>query len=119
MTHKDEKGGALDGGTTYRLRVPPRVPIRQFWSLTLYDRETHAFIREVSHTSRSSQTPGLRVNQDGSVDVFMGPKPPLGWEANWLPSRAGQRFEALARFYGPERALWERTWVLPDIERIG
>lgn len=118
MTHKDGQGGVLDGGKTYRLRIPPAVPIRQFWSITLYDRETHAFIRDVPHTSRSSQTPGLRMNQDGSVDVFMGVSPPMGWEANWLPSRPGQRFEALARFYGPERALWERTWVLPDVEQV-
>jgi len=119
MTHKDAKGAVLDGGTTYRLRVPPNVPMRQYWSITLYDRVTHAFIREMPYTSRSSQTPGLQVNNDGSVDMFMGPTPPKGWEVNWLPSRAGQRFEALARFYGPERALFDRTWVLPDIERIG
>jgi hypothetical protein len=119
MTHLDAAGGALDGSKTYRLRVPPKVPINQYWSLTLYDRHTHAFIREMPYTSRSSQTQGLRTNQDGSVDLYMGTKAPKGWEANWLPTNASQRFEAMMRFYGPEPALFNHSWVLPDIERIG
>jgi len=119
MTHKDAAGAPLEGGRTYRLRVPPNAPIRQFWSITLYDRSTHAFIREVPFTSRSSQTPGLTVGKDGSVELFMGPKAPRGLDANWLPTRAGQRFEAMARFYGPEPALTDKTWTLPDIDRIG
>ena len=36
---------------------------------------------------------------------------------NGLSSRTGQRFGAHARFSAPERALWERTRVLPDVER--
>jgi Protein of unknown function (DUF1214) len=34
--------------------------------------------------SVSSQTKGLQVNADGSVDVFFGPKPPAGKEDNWV-----------------------------------
>jgi hypothetical protein len=29
-----------------------------------------------------------------------------------------RRFEVLFRFYGPEKPLFEKTWMLPDIERI-
>jgi hypothetical protein len=28
-----------------------------------------------------------------------------------------RRFEVLFRFYGPEKPLFDKTWVLPDIER--
>jgi hypothetical protein len=33
--------------------------------------------------SVSSQTKGLLVNDDGSVDVYCGPKAPLAKEMNW------------------------------------
>ena len=35
-----------------------------------------------------------------------------------MPTDADARFEVLFRFYGPEPALYERTWQLPDIERL-
>lgn len=119
MTHKDAAGAVLEGGKAYRLRVPPNAPVNQYWSITLYDRDTHAFIREMPFTSRSSQTPGLRVNTDGSVDLYIGSKAQENWGANWLPTQAGRRFEAMARFYGPKPALFDHSWVLPDVERIG
>src|SRR5262245_24898927 len=75
-------GGALDGGTTYRLTVPAHVPVTQCWSAVIYDRETHTFIRNVSHPGRSSQTPGLQENTDGSVDIYFGPKAPAGKGSN-------------------------------------
>jgi hypothetical protein len=68
--------------------------------------------------SRSSQTPGLQKNADGSVDIYFGPKAPSGKESNWVPTSADGKFEVLVRFYGPEKALSEKTWKLPDIERI-
>jgi hypothetical protein len=35
-----------------------------------------------------------------------------------VPTSPSGKFEVLFRFYGPERPLFDRTWVLPDIERI-
>jgi hypothetical protein len=118
MSHQDSTGAALEGGRSYRLHVPANAPIRQYWSITTYDRLTHAFIRDVAATSRSSQTPGLRVNRDGSVDLWLGPTAPKGWERNWLPTDPGRRFELMARFYGPEPALFDGSWKLQDVERM-
>jgi len=39
---RDKDGEAFDGGKTYRLSVPPNVPVEQYWSVTAYDRQTHA-----------------------------------------------------------------------------
>jgi hypothetical protein len=119
MSHKDKAGAPLVGDASYRLRVPPNAPARQFWSITLYDRFTHAFIRNMPATSRSSVTPGLRRNRDGSVDLFFGPTAPQGWAENAIQTEPGRRFEAMARFYGPKPSLFDHSWVLPDIERIG
>jgi hypothetical protein len=112
-------GGVLDGSASYRLTVPPRPPVKQYWSVTLYDFATHALIRDVSRPSRSSQSPGLKVNANGSIDIFFGPQPPDGEEANWIPTKASGRFEALFHFYGPDRPLFDKSWVLPDIEKMG
>jgi hypothetical protein len=39
-TSKDKAGNWLDGGKTYRMRVEPNPPVKQFWSITLYDNVT-------------------------------------------------------------------------------
>jgi hypothetical protein len=117
MTIKDEEGRFFDGGSTYRLNVPVNAPVRQYWSATAYDRETHALIRNLPWSSRSSQTPGLQKNTDGSADIYFGPQAPAGKESNWVPTSAEGKFEVLFRFYGPEKALFEKTWKLPDIEQ--
>ena len=118
LTIADKDGRLLDGGTTYRLAVPANAPVRQYWSATVYDRATHAPIRNARWPSRSSQTPGLQKNADGSVDVYFGPKAPAGKESNWVPTSTDGGFEVLFRFYGPEKPLFDKTWKLPDIQEI-
>jgi hypothetical protein len=92
--------------------------VRQYWSPTLYDLKTHALIREMSHAARSSLSPGLQVNTDGSVDLYFGPKAPEGKESNWTPTDPNGEFEILFRFYGPLQSLFDKTWVLPDVECV-
>jgi hypothetical protein len=118
MDIRDKAGAAFDGGKTYRLTVPANVPVTQYWSATVYDRATHALIRNQRIVSRSSLSPGLQTNADGSVDIYFGPQAPAGKESNWVPTSAGGTFEVLFRFYGPKKPLFDKTWVLPDIERI-
>ncbi len=117
MTIKDKLGQSLDGDRTYRLTVPANAPVRLYWSATAYDRATHALIRDTPYSSRSSKSPGLRQNTDGSTDLYFGPKAPAGQAANWVPTAARGTFEVLFRFYGPDKPLFEKKWVLPDIER--
>ena len=119
MSIKDKNDRAFDGGSTYQLHVPPNVPVKQYWSATAYDRATHGLIRDMPRASRSSQIPELQKNADDSVDVFFGPKPPTGKESNWVPTNAKRGFEVLFRLYGPEKTFFDKTWVLPDIEKVG
>ncbi|SDS09312.1 DUF1254 domain-containing protein [Bradyrhizobium canariense] len=118
MTIKDKDGQSFVGANTYRLTVPANAPVRQYWSATVYDRATHALIREMPRAGRSSQSSGLQANADGSVDIWFGPKAPAGKENNWAPTSANGQFEVLFRFYGPEKPVFDKTWQLPDIERI-
>jgi hypothetical protein len=118
MTIKDGDGNALDGDGAYRLTVPPHAPVRQYWSATAYDRATHALIRDMPRSGRSSQSPGLQASDDGSVDIYFGPKAPAGKESNWVPTNPDGKFEVLFRFYGPGKAVFDKTWELPDIQRV-
>ena len=118
MVITDKAGAAFNGASIYRLTVPKEPPVRQYWSATVYDRATHALIRGMPHSSRSSQSPGLQTNADGSVDVWFGPTMPAGKRSNWVPTNPSGRFEVLFRFYGPKQALFDKTWQLPDIEKI-
>jgi hypothetical protein len=118
MSTKDKNDRPFDGSGTFRLTVPPGVPVRQYWSATAYDRATHGLIRDMPRASRSSQNPGLQVNDDGSVEVYFGPAAPSGKESNWVPTSPTGEFEVLFRFYGPEKTLFEKTWKLPDIEKV-
>jgi len=114
----DSAGQPLDGKRTYRLTVPANAPVKQYWSATAYDGETHALIRDTSRSSLSSTSNGIHKNADGSVDVWFGPSAPAGKASNWVPTSANGKFELIFRFYGPEKALFEKSWKLGDIEPV-
>ncbi|RKR11764.1 hypothetical protein C8C83_3513 [Flavobacterium sp. 90] len=114
----DKDGNALDGSSTYKVNVPANAPVKQYWSMTVYNRDTHTFIRNVKWAGRSSQTPGLKRNSDGSVDLYFGPTPPESGESNWVPTDPKGKFEILARFYGPTPNLYDQSWKLNDLEKV-
>jgi len=116
---KDRDGAPLEGGRTYRLTVPPGAPVEQYWSVTAYDRRTHALIRNMPRASRSSQVSEMQRNADGSVDVFFGPAAPAGREANWVPTDPQRPFELMFRVYGPRPEFFEKRWTLPDVVPAG
>jgi hypothetical protein len=118
-TYKDKDGDWLDGATTYRLRVPPNAPVKQFWSLTVYDVDTRCLIQNKEQLAdRSSRQPDLVKNADGSVDLYVGPKAPKGFEKNWIPSVPGKAWFSYFRLYAPTEAHFDRTWILPDFEKV-
>ena len=98
--------------------MPPDVPIEQYWSATAYDRQTHALIKNMDRASRSSQIPEMQKNADGSIDIYFGPTAPAGKESNWVPTDPKRAFEVMFRLYAPKEEFFEKTWVLPDIEKV-
>ncbi len=114
---KDSDGNFYDGKSTYRLRVPKDTPAKDFWSVIVYSMATKGFVEGVDRVGISSRDKDtLKFNNDGSVDVYFAPKPPKGWESNWIPT--GEDFFLLFRLYGPDKPLFEKTWVLDDIELV-
>ncbi|MDT4858906.1 hypothetical protein FQZ97_933970 [compost metagenome] len=115
---RDKQGQLLEGGNSYHLHVPPKVPARQFWSLTAYDLDTMAFIKGSPRVSLSSFVEGLERNADGSVDLYLAPKAPAGKEHNWIPTKPGVRTLLIFRFYQPDKGVADKSWQLPDLERV-
>ena len=111
-------GQWLDGGKSYKLNVPPNVPASDFWAVTAYDLETASYIRDQTISSVDSNQTALEKNSDGSVDVYFGPQAPAGKEANWIPTQDGRRFFLLFRFYGPQPAVFDKSFQLNDIELL-
>jgi hypothetical protein len=92
--------------------------VSQFWALTVYSQDTGALFRNSTHLTVSSLDKGIRNNVDGSVDIYIGPKAPAGQESNWIYTPAGQAWFPWFRVYGPETAIMDKSWKLPDLERI-
>jgi hypothetical protein len=115
---RDKDGNPYEGGKNYRLRVSANAPVNDYWSITAYDRERHTLIKGMKWGSRSSQIPDLQKNSDGSIDIYIGPTAPAGKEANWLPTDTARKFDLMFRFYGPKKELFEKTWKLPDVEKL-
>ncbi|MFZ9011487.1 MAG: DUF1214 domain-containing protein [Anaerohalosphaeraceae bacterium] len=111
-------GEWLDGSKNYKLVMPPNVPVRDFWAITTYDLETASYIRQMDKSSIDNTQKQLQKNDDGSVDIYFGPKAPKGKESNWLPTDPKRRFFLLARFYGPEPGLFDGSFELNDIESV-
>ena len=118
-TTNDKDGNLLEAGKNYALTVPKDVPVKQFWSLTVYDQATWAFIYS------KEQRPGLstydvekmKQNKDGSVTLYVGPKAPKGYENNWIPT-VGKAPYLMFRFYGPKDAFYDKSFKLNDVELV-
>jgi hypothetical protein len=61
---------------------------------------------------------GLSKNADGSVDIYFGPKVPASQESNWIYTQTEKSWFPWFRFYGPEKALFDKSWTMPDIEMV-
>jgi hypothetical protein len=113
----DADGAPFDGSKTYRLHVPPSVPVNNFWSVLVYDTQTRSMLQTGQEwPSVTSQDRDLITNEDGSVDVNFGPEPPTEG-CNWIQTVAGKSWWAMFRLYGPLEPWFDKTWRLPDIER--
>jgi hypothetical protein len=57
-------------------------------------------------------------NADGSVDLYFSPTAPKGFENNWIPTVPGQAWFTYLRLYAPTEDYFDKTWKLPDIEKV-
>jgi hypothetical protein len=114
----DSTDQLLKGEKSYRLHVPADVPAKQYWAVTAYDLDTACLIRDMPTPGLDSYNKKMHRNSDGSVDIYFGPKAPVGHEENWVPTKAGATWFTMFRFYGPDKALFDKSWKMADIEVV-
>lgn len=114
---RDNDGNLMNGKDTYKLNVPSDTPARDFWSAIVYSMESKGFVRNVARVGISSRdTDSMKVNEDGSCDIYFAPKAPEGLESNWIPT--GEDFFLIFRIYGPETKDFYKTWMLGGVELV-
>ena len=117
-SYQDKRGNWLDGGKSYRLRVPSNAPMKLFWSVTLYDVATRSLLVNKQKIADKSSRMDLKKNADGSVDIYCGPKAPKGLESNWIPTVPKRNWFSYFRLYEPTQAYFDRSWPLGDFVEI-
>jgi hypothetical protein len=115
----DINGMPLEGGKSYKLHLPPRIPARNFWSVIVYDNQTRLMIStEQLWPSVFSSCKGLEVNEDSSVDVWFGPNAPLYNDNNWISTVPGKGWYMILRLYDPMESWFDKTWRPGEIEPL-
>ena len=117
--YTDSDGSALDGGRSYSLHYPPDIPVKNFWSVVVYDAASRSQLRNGQRFPSISSYTNPKFNSDGSIDIYFGPKPPLNGSTNWICTVPGKGWFPLLRFYGPLEPFFDHKWQPDDIVRIG
>ncbi|WP_199880247.1 DUF1254 domain-containing protein [Flammeovirga pacifica] len=119
MAFVDDKKVPFDGRKTYKVTIPANPPAKNFWAVTVYDPQTRSMLQtDQAYPTVGSQTKGLKKNEDGSYDIYFGPKAPKGYENNWLQTVPGKSMFVILRLYGPTKVWHDRKWVPGNIQEI-
>lgn len=111
---RDAAGHALTGANEYVLHFPAGglPPADAFWSLTVTDVVGY-LVRTTDGRGSIDDRSALVANADGSIDVLLGHRAPVGRRGrNWLPVPAG-RFTLMLRAYLPGAAILDGSYAPP------
>ena len=116
----DAEGRYLDGSKNYKVNIPANPPAEKFWSMCVYDPQTRSMLQtDNAFPSKQSQRDSDMIkNLDGSIDLYFGPTPPEGMEANWTQTIPGKGFFMVLRLYSPTEAWYDKEWRPGEIELI-
>jgi hypothetical protein len=116
----DSQGQNLTGANKYVIHFDKgqTPPVNAFWSLTLYNNASYLADNPIDRYSIGDRTPGLKYNEDGSLDIYIQhDNPGPGKESNWLPAPAGD-FSLNLRLYNPQESVLNGEYQYPPLERV-
>ena len=97
-----------DGKTVYTINVPKIVPVKGFWSVSVYNPK--GFFEKNLYNAYSINDITAKGSEDGSVTVQLGGCD--GKIPNCLPIVEGWNYTV--RLYRPEQPILSGKWVFPD-----
>ena len=106
MGFLDADKNPFDGAKTYKVSLPPNIPARAFWSLTLYDNQTRSMLdtpqRFPRAGSQSCPSPAVEAATDCSTTIWFAPEQPKGvGRGNWIQTMPGKGWFTILRLYSP------------------
>jgi len=115
----DANGNYLDGNKTYKLNLPKNPPAEKFMSVVVYDPQTLSQLQTSQpYPSKNNKRDKMITNDDGSIDLYFGPRAPAGKEANWIQTVSGKGWFCVLRLYSPTEAWYDKTWRPDEIELV-
>jgi hypothetical protein len=116
-TFVDADGDLLSGDKNYKLTLPPNIPAKLFWSVTVYDALTASGLDNGQSFPSLNQMDKPAQADDGSTDIYFGPDSP-GEGKNWVRTVPGKGYFVALRLYGPMKPFFDHSWKPGDIEKI-
>jgi hypothetical protein len=120
---KDSQGRPLDGAYRYTITfdLNDMPPVTEFWEIPLYDREGYFVDNPVNRYSINSYMlkRGKLHTEGGKLVIYVQNDEPkdANQRKNWLPAPKSGGFQFALRFYGPDTALIDGSYNLPDVVR--
>lgn len=113
----DAAGKPFDGAKAYRLHVPANVPVKDFWSVVVYDTQTRSMLQTDQQFPSLSSEKKLEKNPDGSTDIVFSPTKPVD-NPNWIQTIPGKSWFTIFRLYGPLEPWFDKSWKLEDFVEV-
>lgn len=115
----DGEGRTLTGAKSWRVKIPARLPVGGFWSLTMYEQQPDGRLffvpNALNRFAIGDRSDHIRPEPGGGIELFVQAARPSGERVvNWLPAPKGN-FVLMFRAYLPGAPLLDGSLRLPPV----